>query len=99
MVQTNVAPSAFRTSTIIPQYVTKFAMDQVCDQPGLNVTTTVWQLRCDKFVVFSAKQLCSMRLEIPRCEEGPEMKRAILSQGEVAHQQLPRRLEDPRIGA
>ena len=41
LVQTNVAPNAFRTSTIIPQYMTKFAMDQVDDQPGLNVSITV----------------------------------------------------------
>ena len=71
VVQTNVAPYAFRTSTIIPQYMTKFAMDQVCDQPGLTVPTTVWQLPRDKFVVFSARQVCIMKLEVPRCDEGP----------------------------
>ena len=27
-----------RTSTIIPQYMTEFAMDQVCDEPKLNVS-------------------------------------------------------------
>ena len=37
LVQTNVAPNAFRTVIIIPQYMTKFAMDQVCDESGLNV--------------------------------------------------------------
>ena len=35
VVQTNVAPNAFRTCTIIPLYMTKFAVDQVSDQPGL----------------------------------------------------------------
>ena len=40
-VQTNVAPNASRTSTIIPQYMTKSAMDQVCDQPGLSASITV----------------------------------------------------------
>ena len=45
----NVARNAFRTSTIKPQYMTKLAMGQVCDQPGLNVSITVWQLRCDIF--------------------------------------------------
>ena len=30
LVQTNVAPNAFHTPTIITQYMTKFAMDQVC---------------------------------------------------------------------
>ena len=35
--QTNFAPNASRTSSIIPQYMTKFAMDQVGDQPGLDV--------------------------------------------------------------
>ena len=47
LAQTNVAPNAFRTSTITPQYMTKFAMDQLCVQPGLNVSITVWQLPCD----------------------------------------------------
>ena len=37
----NVAPYAFRTSTTIPQHMTKLSMDQVCDQPGLNVSITV----------------------------------------------------------
>ena len=37
----NCRPSAFRTSTIIPQYMTKFAMDQVGDKPGLKVSITV----------------------------------------------------------
>ena len=37
VVQANVAPSAFRTFTIIPQYMTKFAMDQVCDNLGLMI--------------------------------------------------------------
>ena len=41
LVQTNVAPNAFRTSTIKPQCITKFAMDQVFDQPGRNVSITV----------------------------------------------------------
>ena len=71
VVQTRVAPNAFRTSTITPQYMTKLAMDQVCDKPGLNVPITVWQPRCDKFVVFSAGQLCIMMLEVPRCDEEP----------------------------
>ena len=45
VVQTNVAPNAFRTYTIIPQYMTKFAMDQVCYKLGLGVAMTVSQLR------------------------------------------------------
>ena len=42
-VQTNVTPIALRTFTTIPQYKTKFAMDPICDQPGLNngLITTV----------------------------------------------------------
>ena len=40
-IQANVAPNAFRTSTIIQQYMTKFAMDKVFVQPGLNVSITV----------------------------------------------------------
>ena len=69
VVQTNVTPNAFRTSTITPRYMTKFDIDQVCDQPGLNVSVTVWQLRYDKFVVFSARQLFIMKLDIPRCDD------------------------------
>ena len=69
VVHRNVAPNAFRTSTIIPQYITKFAMDQLCDQPGLNVSITVRQLRCDKFVVFSARHVYIIKLETPRCDE------------------------------
>ena len=38
---TNVALNAPHTSTIIPQYMTKFAIDQVCDKPGVNVSMTV----------------------------------------------------------
>ena len=68
VVQTNVAPNAPRTSNIIPQFITKFAMDQVCDQPGLNVSIAVCQLRRDKFFVFTARQVCIMNLEIPRCD-------------------------------
>ena len=64
MLQSNVALNAARTSTIISQYMTKFAMDQVFDQPGVSVSMAVWQLRCDKFVVFSARQLYIMRLEM-----------------------------------
>ena len=64
----NVAPNAFRTSTLIPQHMTKFAMDKVFDLPGLNVSIAVWQLRCDKFFVFSARQVCIIKLEIPRCD-------------------------------
>ena len=30
----------FRNSTIIPQYMTKFAIDRVGDLPGLNVLIT-----------------------------------------------------------
>ena len=56
VVQTNVALNSFRTFTIIPQYMTKFAMDQICDLPGLNVSITVWQLQLDIFFVFSARQ-------------------------------------------
>ena len=41
VVQKNVALNSFRTSTIIPQYTTKFAMDHVFDLPGLNVSITV----------------------------------------------------------
>ena len=44
LVQTNFAPDAARTSTIIPQYMNEFDMDHVCDQPGLNVSVTVSQL-------------------------------------------------------
>ena len=68
VVQTNIAPNAFRTSTTIPQNITLFAMDQVCDQPGLDVSITVRQIRCDKFVVFSTRQVCIIKLEIPRCD-------------------------------
>ena len=67
-VQTNVAPNAFRTSTITPQYMTKIAMDQVCDPSGLNVLITVSQVRFDKFIVFSSKQVFIMKLEAPRCD-------------------------------
>ena len=49
VVQIYVAPKAILTSTIIPQNMTKFAMGQVFDQPGLNVSITAWQLRCDIF--------------------------------------------------
>ena len=70
VVETNVSPNAIRTSTIIPQYMTKLAMDQVCDQPGLNVSITAWQLPCDKFVVFSARQVRIMKLEIPKLDLG-----------------------------
>ena len=70
VVQTNGTPFAFRTSSTIPQYMTKFAMGQVCDQPGLNFSITVRQLPCDKFVVLSARQVCIIKLEIPRCDEG-----------------------------
>ena len=49
-------------------------MDQVFDQPGLNVSIIVWQLRCDKFILFSARQLYIMKLE---------MKPAKPSQGKV----------------
>ena len=41
LLQTNDAPNALRTSTAIPQYMTKFAMDQVCDRSGLIVVITV----------------------------------------------------------
>ena len=51
-VQTNVARNAFRAPTMTPQYMTLFAMEQFCDQLGVNVSITVWQLRFDKFVVF-----------------------------------------------
>ena len=47
--QTNLAPNAFRTSTIISQYITKFAMYQVCDQARPNFSIAVSQLRRDKF--------------------------------------------------
>ena len=50
--------------------MTKFTMDQVGDQPGLDVSITVRQLRCDKFVLFSVRQLCIMKLEVSRCDEG-----------------------------
>ena len=70
VVQTNVAPNTFRSYIAIQQYMAKFAMDQVCDQPGLNFLKSAWQLRCDDFAVFSAKPLCIMELEIPRCDEG-----------------------------
>ena len=39
-VQKNVATNAYRTSSLIPQYMTKLAMVQVGDQPGLNVSRT-----------------------------------------------------------
>ena len=54
-VQTNDAHNGFRTSTITAQYVTTLAMSRVSDQPVLNVSITVWDLRCDMFVVFSAR--------------------------------------------
>ena len=41
VVQTDAAPNAIRTSTVISQYMTKFDMDQVFDKPGLNVSITV----------------------------------------------------------
>ena len=40
-----------------------FAMDQVRDQPRLNVSIMVWQLRCEKFF-FSARQLYIIGLEM-----------------------------------
>ena len=67
-VQRNVAFNDHLASTTIPQYMTKFAIDQVFDQPGLNVSITVWHLQCDEFVVFSARQVCIMELEIPGCD-------------------------------
>ena len=57
VVQTNVAPNAFRPSIIIPQYMSKLAMDQVCDQPGLNASIAVRKLLCDKFFIFSSRQV------------------------------------------
>ena len=39
-------------------------MDQVCDRPGLNVSIMVCQLRCDNFVLFSARQQYIMKLEM-----------------------------------
>ena len=44
--------------------VRSFAMDKGCDTTGLNVSKMVLQLRCDKFVLFSARQLCIMELEV-----------------------------------
>ena len=38
---TRVAPNAFRASTTIPQYMTKFVLDLVCYPIGLNVSITV----------------------------------------------------------
>ena len=35
-----VAPNAFRASTTIPQYMTKFVLDLVCYPIGLNVSIT-----------------------------------------------------------
>ena len=43
-------------------------MDQVRDHPGLNVSIMVLRLRCDKFVVFSARQLYIMKLEMKPAE-------------------------------
>ena len=70
MVQTNVAPNALRTSTITPRHTTKFAINQVCDHPGLNVIITVLHIRCDKFVIFSARQVCIRNCETPRSDGG-----------------------------
>ena len=50
--------------------MTLSAMDQFFDLPGVNVSITVWHLRCDKFVVFYAGQLCIIELENPKCDEG-----------------------------
>ena len=44
--------------------VRSLSMDQVCDKPGLNVSIMVCQLRFDKFVLFSARQLFIMKLEM-----------------------------------
>ena len=41
VVRRNVAPNAFRTSSVIPQYMTKFAMNQVYERSGLDVLITV----------------------------------------------------------
>ena len=73
-VQTNVARHAFRDYTIMPQYVTLFDIicpRLICVIPRLYVSKKVRNLLCDKFVVFSARQFCIMKLEIPRCDEGP----------------------------
>ena len=59
--------------SITPQYMTKFAMDKICDQPGLNVS----------IFFFCARQLYIMKLEIRRCDEGPCLKRAKLSQSKA----------------
>ena len=61
-------------------------MDQVCDQPGLNVSIMVRQLRCDKFVLFSAGQLYIMELEMKQ-----------LSLRRAKPEQASR--QPPRIGA
>ena len=54
-VQTNVAPYALRTSTIISKYMAAFAIDQL----ALNVSITAWHLRCDKYVVFLRNRCAS----------------------------------------
>ena len=41
VVQTNVVSNAARASSKIPQHMTKFAMDQVFEQPEDNVLMTV----------------------------------------------------------
>ena len=51
----------------IPQCITKFVMDLVFVQPGLIASLTVRHLRFDKSV-FSARQVCIMKFEIPRCD-------------------------------
>ena len=78
MLQTNVALNALRTPTIIPQYMTKFAMEKVCDLPGVNVSITVWQVRCDGFVVFSARQVCIISLRSPGVTKDLEIKQLSL---------------------
>ena len=38
---------------LLSQYVPLLAMDKFCDRPGVNVSITVWQLRCGKLAIVS----------------------------------------------
>ena len=75
LVQQNVARNAFRESYFIYSnhstwlYLTYLPWTNFVTSPGAYVSITVWHLRCDKFVVFSARELCIMRLGIPRFYE------------------------------
>ena len=42
-----------------------FAMEQGLCKHGINVPMTVWQLRCDKFVVFFSRDVYILNLSFP----------------------------------